>query len=470
MRRVRGRIRSSPSFRLLPDGLLSRQNAQLVLLLTVSNALTSTIAHGHLFSAFIFELFGDNTSVGLVDSVSGVTSLLVAVPVGYAVDTFSRPRLLRWCAVVGLVAAVLGGLSVVLGPYAVTGPLGERTHPGFGYMALLCASLVAWGLFWNASSSAALALFADSVPSGHCRRELYATKSTLQFLSLAAGPLLALFLNVLLGNDWKLEHMSYALLPGFLIMPVSCLLLTLFEEVGIPRTDDKREPLLATEHADIVASAPETGLDRMPCALRAASVPYLMLAAELIAAVGAGMTVKFFGLWFKNVYNFTPAGLSAMQATSPFAIAIAVQALQRTAKVCPLGPVPVVLAFWVAGVAMLLAMLRISDWRLLVVLHLLRTSLINAKEPISRAILADFIPSSQRGRWNSLHSLTGMTWTGSAAFGGMLCDRHGYGTTFAWTAAFYLVAACCWIPLIRLVPREPKKADEGSDLEQRKVA
>merc|ERR1712136_177530 len=127
-----------------------------------------------------------------------------------------------------------------------------------------------------------------------------------------------------------------------------------------------------------------------------------MLAAELIAAVGAGMTVKFFGLWFKNVYNFTPAGLSAMQATSPFAIAIAVQALQRTAKACPLGPVPVVLAFWVAGVAMLLAMLHISDWRLLVVLHLLRTSLINAKEPISRAILADFIPSSQRGRRHSV--------------------------------------------------------------------
>merc|ERR1719401_293113 len=96
----------------------------------------------------------------------------------------------------------------------------------------------------------------------------------------------------------------------------------------------------------------------------------------------------------------------------------------------------------------------VSDWRLLVVLHLVRTALANSKEPTARSILADFIPSDKRGRWNAVHSLTGMTWTGSAALGGILCDRYGYGKTFVVTAVMYMCAAACWLPLIPLVPGE----------------
>mmetsp|Transcript_84682 Transcript_84682/g.229814 ORF Transcript_84682/g.229814 Transcript_84682/m.229814 type:complete len:207 (+) Transcript_84682:158-778(+) len=193
----------------------------------------------------------------------------------------------------------------------------------------------------------------------------------------------------------------------------------------------------------------------------AAAVPYLLLAAELITSVGAGMTVKFFGLWFKNVFKFTPAGLSLLSCATPVAMAVAVEVLKRVARRCPCGPVPAVLGFWLTSIACLLLMVHVKDWRLLVVLHLLRTALANAKEPIARAILADFIPSSRRGRWNAVHSLTGMTWTGSAFLGGILCDRYGYGKTFVITAGLYLLSALLWLPLIKLVPRE-KDAAEGN--------
>jgi len=449
--------------RWLPKGLYSETNVRLSLLLSVLGAIVSTVAHGHLFTAFIFELFGDNASVGLVESVAGATALITAVPVGVAVDKVPRSKLLRGCAFVGLCAAVLGALSVAMGPLVASKMAGLGQGPGRGYTTLLLSALALWGTFSNTATSASQALFADSVPQGSRRRELYATNSTLSLMALSAGPVVTLLCTSMLGNEWRLEQMSYALLPGFLVMPLMCLLLTRFEEVQLPALEELRVALL--EKAEDGRNVEIANSEKSPARERAgaSAVPYLLLAAELITSIGAGMTVKFFGLWFKNVFNFSPAGLAALQAATPLAIAVAVQVLQRVAAACPCGPVPAMLGFWMASVGCLLAMTRAMDWRTLVVLHLLRTALANCKEPLARAILADFIPSSRRGRWNAVHSLTGMTWTGSAALGGVLCDRYGYGQTFIITAGLYVLAATFWLPLIRLVPKEQRRAEEEED-------
>lgn len=437
----------------LPAGLYSERNVKLSMALSVLGALVTTIAHGHLFTAFVFELYGSNASVGLVESVGGITALATALPAGLAVDGMSRPRLLRCCAALGLAAALSGALAVVAGPIVKV----DGEPPGRAYTALLLASLALWGTFFNTSSSAALALFADSVPDGARRRDLYSLKSTITMMSMACGPLLNLLCTSLQGNSWSLQHTSVALLPGFALMPVMCALLTRFEEVGESKRGLSAPLLDNAERGRTGPSEAAPAPEPAPPAVRgAAAVPYLLLAAELITAIGAGMTVKFFGLWFKNVFNFTPAGLSLLQAATPLCIAVAVQALQRASAACPWGPVPAILAFWLVSIVLLLAMTQVTDWRVLVALHLMRTALANCKEPLARAILADFIPSKRRGRWNAVHSLTGVTWTGSAALGGILCDKYGYGKTFVITAGLYLCACAFWVPLIRLVPKDSK--------------
>merc|ERR1719362_852129 len=438
---------SAGLWRWLPPGLYSERNVKVSLCMCVLGSIVSTVAHGHLFTAFTFELFGDNTSVGLLESAAGVTALVTAVPVGLAVDRVARTRLLRLCAVVGLLAAVSGAAAVLVGPHVVAQSSGASTRL---FTELMLGSMVLWGVFFNTTTSASLALFTDSVPRGSRRHELFAVKSTVTMIALSVGPLLVLALTAVQGNDWDLTHMSYALLPGFLLMPVMCWGLLCFEEVGAQPSDELAVGLLAESGGE--ASPPTDGKQRSKRG--AAIVPYLILAFELLTSIGAGMTVKFFSLWFKNDYKFSPIGLAMLQAASPLAIAVAVQVLHRVARACPAGPVPAILGFWLTSIVLLLLMVWVKDWRVLVCLHLLRTALANCKEPLARAILADFIPSAKRGRWNAVHSLTGMTWAGSAALGSMLCDRHGYGNTFVFTAGIYLLASCFWLPIIPFVPRE----------------
>jgi hypothetical protein len=68
----------------------------------------------------------------------------------------------------------------------------------------------------------------------------------------------------------------------------------------------------------------------------------------------------------------------------------------------------------------------------------------------------DFVPSDQRGRWNSIESISAMTWSGSAVIGGYLMDSHDYRFTFVITGWIYLVACCLRTPLLFLVPKQEK--------------
>merc|ERR1719362_1253930 len=53
---------------------------------------------------------------------------------------------------------------------------------------------------------------------------------------------------------------------------------------------------------------------------------------SFITAIGAGMTVKFFPLFFRIDYHFTPAELCLLSCAYPLSIAAMVQVCQRVSK------------------------------------------------------------------------------------------------------------------------------------------
>lgn len=70
----------------------------------------------------------------------------------------------------------------------------------------------------------------------------------------------------------------------------------------------------------------------------------------------------------------------------------------------------------------------------LVLVHLLRMGVANCSRPLTRAMLMDNVPSRLRARWNAADSIRQFSWAGSAALGGWLIERSGYGSTFVYTA------------------------------------
>merc|ERR1719272_1433635 len=97
---------------------------------------------------------------------------------------------------------------------------------------------------------------------------------------------------------------------------------------------------------------------------------------------------------------------------------------------------------------------KITNLPLLVGLFLIRGGFANAGSPLNRSILMDFTTSDQRGMWNAIDSLTGMSWSGSAFIGGLLADAHDYRYTFLITGFVYLTATVIYSPTLCLVPRE----------------
>ena len=91
-----------------------------------------------------------------------------------------------------------------------------------------------------------------------------------------------------------------------------------------------------------------------------------------------------------------------------------------------------------AGIGLLYWMwLHPAIWRmpgLIVPVYIVRTAIMNCNYPLQKSILMDYVSKATRARWNSLESVTAFGWSGSAALGGVLLHRYGYGATFSITA------------------------------------
>merc|ERR1712232_564502 len=75
------------------------------------------------------------------------------------------------------------------------------------------------------------------------------------------------------------------------------------------------------------------------------------------------------------------------------------------------------------------------------------------------SIIADYTPKATRARWKALNAVSGMGFSGSAALGGWIIDRYGFGPCFMLTACFQASALPLLFSLRRVVALESDIAD-----------
>merc|ERR1711920_730979 len=165
----------------------------------------------------------------------------------------------------------------------------------------------------------------------------------------------------------------------------------------------------------------------------APAVPWLIAIADLITCIGAGMTIKYFNLYWKNSWNMSPTDVLAIAAVQPLAVAVFIKLLERPSAAC--GRAQASCACFFIGAFAFIVLAYVHNLPIALFFYFLRSGMANSVYPLNKSIMFDFTPSSQRGRWNAIETLSGSVWSGSAFIGGFLADKYkGYEVTFLITA------------------------------------
>jgi len=447
-----------------------------------------------------------NTYVGDIEAVSGLASLLSALPVGYLADTLPGGRsVVLKCG--GLLLGVTAVVNALLFEWIGTGGNSSEKDDSFVppphtelYLMIIMAL---WGVGGGIVNGPAQALFADSTPQGK-RSQYYMYLFVCYEVASCLGPLVSIVLFQALGDEWDLEDLRIVMYVGLAMEVVNGILMMFFDDSkaldeqviegesnddqgnnpppAIATTTTTEEPALDDEEQPdasddnninnnqtiVDASAP---LSQTKWAW---TVPIIVFVHSLVFALGSGMTVKFFPLFFKDQVGMSPTQVQVVYLILPLVLAGCGGIGQTIASRGSLGRVGTALLFKIFGVSGLYSMVVFKEYLnkhalLLVPIYILRTALMNASYPLEESILMDYVPKNQRGRWKSLESIAAFGWCGSAALGGWTSDHaHGdYTYTFRITAAIQSLGILTWALLLPLVPRREDSfentPEEGED-------
>ena len=454
-------------------------NVFLNLLLSVLYGISNSLWSGTAYVAYLKKLgHGSNGPVGDIEAVSGLASLLCALPIGYLADKMGRSIIIRAGGILLFVTAVLQiGILQWVGTDFEDDDDADANNKHNTALWLMGAIMIFWGLGDGVVNGPCQALYADSTPEG--TRSTYFTYQFACYLTASAvGPLVSIVMFQTLGDEWDMYHLRLVIYVGLGMEVCNAWLMMLFDDKKALDENDEDDESLEAEDNNPVDEPPEEVEDELastessssqtPLQKRQEWIPYIVFISGLISSLGSGMTVKFFPLFFKDEVGMSPSQVQVIYVLVPLVMVILGILCTKIAS-AGLGRVQTTALYNVGGISLLLTMVFFKKFLdvhpiYLVPIYVIRTGLMNSTYPLCESILMDFVPKDQRARWKSLDSVASFGWCGSAAFGGWLADKYDYTHTFLLTAIFQIVSTGVWCLLLPLVPRvEGSSPDEAED-------
>ena len=340
-------------------------NVRRMLLFSGLYGAASAIATMGVFDAYIYvQSRNSNKAVGWAESASGISQIIVAFPAGYLVDKVSRALIISYCGIV----SVIYSLFFIAAIY-------------YDSRDFIYALLAIGGVLGAVQSTATFSLYADSVPQGFRAKAMMEVAVVTQ-LSMAIGPVVSMVLFFKFGDEWELPIMHSVLFVGFTLMIPGCFYLIGWRDIETEELIEEDE----TVDEDLKHQSYST--------ISNSCVPYMICFNDFITCVGAGMTVKFLPLFFKNEYRFTPCQVQALYAVYLLLFGIFTWLCQQVAA--RLGRVQAALLFSFLGVSCLFALASVTYLPVVLIVFLLRGALQNSIYPIDRSIIMDFVHSKSR--------------------------------------------------------------------------
>ncbi len=387
-------------------------NVKLYFYFTFFQGLGRGIWLGNVLSAYIFYLANEsNTILGYTSAAIGMAMTIVVLPSGILADKFRRDYLLKS-------AFIVGAIGIILTAFATD-------------LLLIFIALIFWGLFQGMIRPSTESLFADSIPSGK-RSAIYSWLHLVRQSSMAIGPFVNILLFYYFGNEWEIPILRAVMLIGLLISGFSLVALLIMN-------DDKS---IGDESETIYESDKDGNKNTSTL------ITVIIIGSNLIIGFGAGMTIKFFPIFFIKIYNLNPIPVNLISGLTFIFTGIASIISQRLSL--KRGRVQMMVIVQLIATFCLYIISTYPPIIWLAVLYIARGSLMNASQPLSRSILMDVVAKRHRGKINSIEALAwGLFWNISAALGGVLIDKYDFSFTFQITSAIYFFAT---LPLLILVP------------------
>lgn len=454
-------------------------NVVLMVIMCVLYGLAESIWTGTVIVSFIYILSGDsNSMVGYIEAAQGMASLALALPVGYLADRYSRSAVISGGAAASMVAI---GATVYATWKGAEGQ-GDWHH----HYIILLVAMCFWGVVGGIANGPAQALYADSIPQGQ-RSQYYQYLFVAWGLSSVTGPIIAIAIFAVYGDHWDLRRLRTVILAGMACEFCAAISMSMFrDDAALPEdeqddeaddSDDgsgarrgaaleaggsfrRDDPIATKKRPELQRAVTDQFLDEVSICngcLTRRSVPWILFICDLVTALGSGMTVKFFPLFFKNDVGMSPIQVQAIFAVCPLAMVLF--AWLATSLKDHIGRMQTIILFRVIGVGLLATMAVLASGvttnrYILVPIYVVRTGMMNCTYPLDESILMDFCPKKERARWKSLESISAFGWCGSAVLGGILGDKHGYSYTFFITAVVQGAAVFGNALLLPLVPRK----------------
>ena len=360
--------------------------------------------HRILFNFFLRSLGYDETLMGLLSTVSSMTVLIAALPMGYIADYLGRKRAL-------VISALLIGPSILLMVIFPSTPM-----------------LIIMNIFMGLGSSLGGVVsgpFLMENSSEVERTYLFSISSGLRMAAFSVGDWVGGYLPSWFGQLFDVSAVSptaYAWAIG-----VAGVLVT---TAVIPRAILKRSTLPSNERSIF---APITYARENPGMLTKLLLPMF------ITSIGAGLIMPFMNIFFSKVHNQPDPVIGTMFAWGSLAMGVGL--ILAPAFADKYGKIKVVV--WTQAISIpFLVMLGFSPlFGLSALAYFVRLTLMNMSSPIYQTFVMEQVDSESRAMVASLNSMVhsfGRAF--SPVISGWMQVNYGFDPPFIGMISLYVIA------------------------------
>jgi MFS family permease len=405
---------------------LFTRNARLFLVYVIITGVAMGV-YRLLFNFYTLSLGYDEALLGRLVTVSSLTALIAALPVGYLADRVGRKTSLVGSGVITSASLIM----IVLWPST--------------QVLYLANILSGFGQSWGAVTRAPFMM----ENSGEKERTyLFSFSMGLQMASASLGNWIGGYLPTWVGNVRDVPATDSAAYAGALMLVAGVIIVAVVPLILLRRNYINKE--------DRSVFAPFSFAAKNPVKLTKLILPMLL------TSIGAGLIMPFMNVFFRQVHNQPDPVIGSLFAWGSLAMGVGLMIAPPLAE--RMGKIELVVTTQGLSIPFLIV-LGFSPWFWMsAAAYYVRLSLMNMSTPIYNTFVMEQVEPSARAMVASLTSMSwNFGWALSPAVSGWLQVNFGFAPAFIGTIILYSISVTLYWAFFLKDKKQPAPAPVTAD-------